>query len=406
MFEDDEQPYAQRERDYDIGRLLAISDGVFAVAITLLVFNVPVPTIAQSDATSRLPVALLETAPPLLTFALSFFLVGFYWIQHHQLFKQLVSVNVRLLWLNLVLLFLVCLLPFSSGVVGRYPNTVIGAEVYAVNLAAIALAFLALYLFATRGQQMQSLPPGMDAGFFGQGFLLPLVVVAMVMVLAPLNLVVAYSIGITLMALVGVYTAAVPRTVGSAPLRGTATGHLRLSGGNVTVRSGATGPELFRARFTGPQPKIRVAGNAVEIAYRGGRPVIWRRQSAQVALNTSIPWNIEVPDGLFKSTLDLTGLKVTAVTVDGGASQVEIRLPRPSGMVPVRFLSGASIITVRRPNGVAVRAVVRGGATKVQLDGRRVEWTDDTPLHLSDYVDAADRYELEFTSGANHLTIV
>ena len=406
MFEDDEQPYAQRERDYDIGRLLAISDGVFAVAITLLVFNVPVPTIAQSDATSRLPVALLETAPPLLTFALSFFLVGFYWIQHHQLFKQLVSVNVRLLWLNLVLLFLVCLLPFSSGVVGRYPNTVIGAEVYAVNLAAIALAFLALYLFATRGQQMQSLPPGMDAGFFGQGFLLPLVVVAMVMVLAPLNLVVAYSIGITLMALVGVYTAAVPRTVGSAPLRGTATGHLRLSGGNVTVRSGATGPELFRARFTGPQPKIRVAGNAVEIAYRGGRPVIWRRQSAQVALNTSIPWNIGVPDGLFKSTLDLTGLKVTAVTVDGGASQVEIRLPRPSGMVPVRFLSGASIITVRRPNGVAVRAVVRGGATKVQLDGRRVEWTDDTPLHLSDYVDAADRYELEFTSGANHLTIV
>lgn len=406
MFEDDEQPYAQRERDYDIGRLLAISDGVFAVAITLLVFNVPVPTIAQSDATSRLPVALLETAPPLLTFALSFFLVGFYWIQHHQLFKQLVSVNVRLLWLNLVLLFLVCLLPFSSGVVGRYPNTVIGAEVYAVNLAAIALAFLALYLFATRGQQMQSLPPGMDAGFFGQGFLLPLVVVAMVMVLAPLNLVLAYSIGITLMALVGVYTAAVPRTVGSAPLRGTATGHLRLSGGNVTVRSGATGPELFRARFTGPQPKIRVAGNAVEIAYRGGRPVIWRRQSAQVALNTSIPWHIEVPDGLFKSTLDLAGLKVTAVTVDGGASQVEIRLPRPSGMVPVRFLSGASIITVRRPNGVAVRAVVRGGATKVQLDGRRVEWTDDTPLHLSDYVDAADRYELEFTSGANHLTIV
>ena len=406
MFEDDEQPYAQRERDYDIGRLLAISDGVFAVAITLLVFNVPVPAIAQSDATSRLPVALLETAPPLLTFALSFFLVGFYWIQHHQLFKQLVSVNVRLLWLNLVLLFLVCLLPFSSGVVGRYPNTVIGAEVYAVNLAAIALAFLALYLFATRGQQMQSLPPGMDAGFFGQGFLLPLVVVAMVMVLAPLNLVVAYSIGITLMALVGVYTAAVPRTVGSAPLRGTATGHLRLSGGNVTVRSGATGPELFRARFTGPQPKIRVAGNAVEIAYRGVRPVIWRRQSAQVALNTSIPWHIEVPDGLFKSTLDLAGLKVTAVTVDGGASQVEIRLPRPSGMVPVRFLSGASIITVRRPNGVAVRAVVRGGATKVQLDGRRVEWTDDTPLHLSDYVDAADRYELEFTSGANHLTIV
>src|SRR5262249_45983406 len=250
VFEDDEQPDAQRERGYDIGRLMAISDGVFAVAITLLVFNVPVPAIAQNDATSRLPAALLETGPPLLPFALSFFLVGFYWIQHHQLFRQLVSVNVWLLWLNLVLLFLVCLLPFSSGVVGRYPDTVIGAEVYAVNLAAIALAFLVLYLFATRGQQIQALPPGLDARFFGQGFLLPLDVVAMVMILATLNLVVAYSIGETLMALVGVYAAAVPRTVAFAPLTGRATGHLRLSGGtvHVTVRSGGTMPELFRAR--------------------------------------------------------------------------------------------------------------------------------------------------------------
>lgn len=408
VFEDDEQPDAQRERAYDVGRLMAISDGVFAVAITLLVFNVPVPTIAQNDATSRLPAALLETGPRLLTFALSFFLVGFYWIQHHQLFRQLVSVNVRLLWLNLVVLFLVCLLPFSSGVVGRYPDTVVGAEVYAVNLAAIALAFLVLYLFAARSQQMRSLPPGMDAGFFGQGFLLPLVVVAMVMVLAPFNLVVAYSIGVTLMALVGVYTAAVPRTVGSAPLRGTASGHLRLSGGlaHVRVRSDAAMPELFRARFTGPQPKIRVAGNAVDIVYRGVRPLIWRRQSAQIGLNTSIPWQIEVSGGLFRSTLDLTGLQVTAVTVDGGASRVEMRLPRPSGTVPIRFRGGASIITVRRPNGVAVRAVVRGGASKVQLDGRRLEWTDETPLQLSDDAGAADRYELEFTVGANRLIIL
>ncbi|MDQ6899082.1 MAG: TMEM175 family protein, partial [Candidatus Dormibacteraeota bacterium] len=118
---------ADRERGYQIGRLMAFSDGVFAIAITLLVLNVAVPDIAQSDAQSRLPAALLQTGPRLLTFALSFFLVGFYWILHHQLFRQLTSVNVWLLWLNLVVLFLVSLLPFSSGVVGRYYDTVIGA---------------------------------------------------------------------------------------------------------------------------------------------------------------------------------------------------------------------------------------------------------------------------------------
>ena len=408
VFEDDEQPDAQREHGYDAGRLMAISDGIFAVAMTLLVFNVPVPTIAQNDATSRLPAALLETGPPLLTFALSFFLVGFYWIQHHQLFRRLVSVDVRLLWLNLVVLFLVCLLPFSSGVVARYPGTVIGAEVYAVNLAAIALASSALYLFATRGHQMPSVPPGMDAGFFVQAFLLPLVVVATVMVLAPVNLVLAYTIGVTLLAFVGVYSAAVPRTVRSAPLRGTTTGYLRLSGGiaHMTIGSGAAMPELFRARFTGPQPRIRSAGNGVDIAYRPARPVIWRRQSARVALNASIPWQIEVRGSLFRSTVDLTGLQVTALTVEDGAYRVAMRLPRPSGTVPIRIRGGSSIITVQRPDGVAVRAMMRDGADKLQLDGRPIEWIDRTPFESPDYATAADRYELEFTGGADRIAIL
>ena len=187
--EDDEQSIDGRsDHDYDISRLMAFSDGVFAVAITLLVFNVQVPAIAQNDALSRLPAALLQTAPRLLTFALSFFLVGFYWIRHHQLFRQVVNADVWLLWLNLVVLFLVCLLPFSSGVIGRYHDTVIGAEVYAFNLALIAIAFSALYMYASRAQQVRPLPPGMGTGYFSQGLLLPIVVVALVMVLAPQTL--------------------------------------------------------------------------------------------------------------------------------------------------------------------------------------------------------------------------
>src|SRR5260370_2840869 len=110
------------------GRLMAFSDGVWGGAIGWLVFSVAVPAVAQRDAMSRVPDALLNTAPPLLTFAVSLFLVGFYWIRHHQLFRQVVSADQWLLWLNLVVLFLVCLLPFSSGVVGRYHSTVIAAE--------------------------------------------------------------------------------------------------------------------------------------------------------------------------------------------------------------------------------------------------------------------------------------
>jgi uncharacterized membrane protein len=409
VVEDDEQSTAgQRERDYDIGRLMAFSDGVFAVAITLLVFNVPQPAIAQNDAMSRLPGALLESAPPLLTFALSFFLVGFYWIRHHQLFRQVVSADVWLLWLNLIVLFLVCLLPFSSGVVGRYHNTVIGAEVYAVNLAAIAIAFSALYLYASRAHQVRPLPPGMGVGFFSQGLLLPVVVVALVMALAPLNLVVAYVTGVTLMALVGVYTAAVPQTVSSAPLHGAAKGRLRFPRGAalVTVRARKAMPDLFWARFTGAKPRVRVVANAVEVeSRRSFLPVAWRLQSAQIALNPSIPWEFQVQEGAWRLTADLRDLQLSMVTFEGGASNVDLHLPHPSGTVHIRFGAGATDISVLRPEGVAVRVLARGDFGKLSVDGKSVEATDKQPFQSPDFARQADRYDIEL-SGAVYKFVV
>jgi uncharacterized membrane protein len=399
VIEDDEQSTdGDRERGYDIGRLMAFSDGVFAVAITLLVFNVPVPAIAQTDAMSRLPEALLHTAPPLLTFALSFFLVGFYWIRHHQLFRQVVSADVWLLWLNLVVLFLVCLLPFSSGVVGRYHNTVIGAEVYAVNLAAIAIAFSALYLYATRAHQVRSIPAGMGVGFFSQGLLLPVVVVAVVMTLAPLNLVAAYITGVTLMALVGIYTAVVPRTVSSAPIRGATKGRLRFPRGaaSVTVRAQTGMRELFWATFTGTKPRVNVVGNAVDIiGSRSFSPVTWRLESAQIALNDSIPWEIEVQGGAWRLTCDLRGLRLSMVTLEGGAGKVELHLPHPSGTVPIHFAGGASDISVLRPVGVPVRVAVEGRIGKLQVDGRSIEGTDQEPFESPGFAREADRYDIE-----------
>ena len=406
--EDDEHSIdARSEHDYDISRLMAFSDGVFAVAITVLVFTVPVPAIAQIDAQSRLPAALLRTAPPLLTFALSFFLVGFYWIRHHQLFRRVVSADVWLLWLNLVVLFLVCLLPFSSGVVGRYPNTVIAVEVYAFNLALIAVAFSALYMYASRAQQVRPLPPGIGTGFFSQGLVLPIVVVALVMVLAPLNLVAAYVTGVALLAVVSIYTAAVPRTVSSAPLKGAAGGRLRFPRGAVwvTLKAGTPMPELFRASFTGRTPNVRVLRNNVDIESRGFGPVTWRLRSAHIALNPSIAWQFEVQGGSLRLNADLRGLRLTRVTLEGGAIKVDLALPRPSGTVPIQIRGGASEVSVRRPRGVAVRVVAHGGFRNLQVDGKTIEMADDKPIESPDYVGAVDRYDLELAGGADRFVL-
>jgi hypothetical protein len=246
----------------------------------------------------------------------------------------------------------------------------------------------------------------MGVGFFSQGLLLPAVVVAMVMALAPLNLVVAYVTGVTLMALVGVYTAAVPRTVISAPIRGAAGGRLRFPRGAawVTVTAGSAMPDLFWARFTGTKPKVRVVANAVDIESRGFRPVTWRLQSAQIALNASIPWEFEV-HGAWRMNADLRDLQLSMVTFEGGASNVALRLPHPSGTVPIRFGAGANDVSVRRPAGVAVRVVMHGGFGKLLVDGKSIEANDEQPIQSPGIGREADRYDIELTGGAYKVVI-
>jgi hypothetical protein len=247
----------------------------------------------------------------------------------------------------------------------------------------------------------------MGVGFFSQGLLLPIVVVALVMALAPLNLVVAYVTGVTLMALVGIYTAAVPQTVSTAPISGAAAGRLRFPRGAalVTVSARRTMPDLFWARFTGTRPRVRVVANAVDIEHRrSSRPGAWRLQSAQIALNASIPWGFEVQEGAWRLTADLRDLQLSMVAFAGGASKVDLHLPHPSGTVPIHF-GAATDVTVRRPAGVAVRVVVHGDFGKLQLDGKSIEATDKLPIQSPGYAREVDRYDIELTGGAYRFVI-
>jgi uncharacterized membrane protein len=144
----DERPaVAGTEAGYDVGRLLAFSDGVFAIAVTLLVLDIPVPALARVQGDAQLGSALVNALPQLGAFALSFLMVGVYWIRHHQTFRNVVRGTTVLLWLNLVLLFLVCLVPFSAAVFSRYADTHTGVEVYCANLAALGIAFSAIRFY-------------------------------------------------------------------------------------------------------------------------------------------------------------------------------------------------------------------------------------------------------------------
>ncbi len=194
-----------------------------------------------------------------------------------------------------------------------------------------------------------------------------------------------------------------------APLEGVAAGRLRFTKGAAKVQlSGDPAlTDLYRASFEGPAPEIKVSGGTVTVQQRRRfRPFDWRAQSADFALSTAVPWDISLRGGMWKLVADLRSLRVTGLEVGGGASDIEILLPAPSGTVPVRVSGGASKVTLRRPKGTEARAEVTGGASQLVFDDQRLGAVGGrTVLGSAGFADAADRYEIRFTGGASQVTV-
>jgi uncharacterized membrane protein len=127
-------------------RLEAFSDGVFAVAITLLVLNLQVPQIATG---SELVPRLGALWPKLLSYALSFVLVGIYWVAHHNTFHYIQRSDRNLLWLNILLLMCIVFLPFPTALLGEYPEQRVSVIIYAGTLVLTGLLLQALWWYAT-----------------------------------------------------------------------------------------------------------------------------------------------------------------------------------------------------------------------------------------------------------------
>jgi uncharacterized membrane protein len=158
MAEEDEHRSGPRGRDdYDVGRLLALSDGVFAIAMTLLVLDLPVPRLVHATDLDLLG-ALQGVVPNAIGFAVSFVLVGTYWIGHRALLRGLVHTDALLVWLNLFLLLLVCVVPFTAGVMSSYGNLATAVVLYATNLALLSALSVALRVRTWHGGLL-AVPP-------------------------------------------------------------------------------------------------------------------------------------------------------------------------------------------------------------------------------------------------------
>ena len=128
------------------GRLEAFSDGVIAILITIMVLELKVP-----HRTS--PEALREMLPVFLSYVLSFLYLGIYWNNHHHMLQMAKSINGRVLWANLHLLFWLSLVPFVTGWMGE-SNAPFPTACYGVVLLLAGVAYLILQraLIAAEGE--------------------------------------------------------------------------------------------------------------------------------------------------------------------------------------------------------------------------------------------------------------
>ena len=129
-------------------RLEAFSDGVFAVAITLLVLQFAVPRVAAG----HLLDALLGQWPQLVTYVASFLTVGIVWVNHHTIFKGLHAVDRTIQFLNLILLLFVVLVPYPTQLLGYYLNSGVNGSVaaafYAVVMTGMGISFQLIVAWA------------------------------------------------------------------------------------------------------------------------------------------------------------------------------------------------------------------------------------------------------------------
>jgi len=194
----------------------------------------------------------------------------------------------------------------------------------------------------------------------------------------------------------------------SAPLAGAASGRLVFSVGvsHVGIDAGAGVDELYRAHFEGTVPEIRVEDGTVTVRYRRFSLFEGRSRGSRFGLNPAIPWEIEIRGGVAACTADLRGLQLRGLEIKGGASELEIDLGAPTGMVPLRLIGGASKLTVRRPAGTALTLAVRGGISKLAMDGQEFGAIGgQVQLRSREHQDGADHYALELTGGASRLTV-
>jgi uncharacterized membrane protein len=160
-------------------RIILFSDAVIAIAITLLVLDIRLPALPEHADNPAVVAALIEVAPKVEAYVISFLVVGQFWASHHLRFRFIRRYDSTLIWLNLLFLMAIGFVPFASSVLSEHPVAA-AYTLYDGTMALVAVLSAAIWGYAVAGDRL--VDPGLPSATRRQSLIAPLGLAAVFLV--------------------------------------------------------------------------------------------------------------------------------------------------------------------------------------------------------------------------------
>ncbi len=136
--------------DLGLDRVVFLSDGLFAIALTILVIDLRLPDLPAATSSGEVSDAIADLVPRAFAYALSFTIISLYWVAHLRRFKLIGRANAGLVYLNLLFLAFIALIPFPTSLVGEHGDQPLPVAIYAGTLSAAGIAGFLSWVYARR----------------------------------------------------------------------------------------------------------------------------------------------------------------------------------------------------------------------------------------------------------------
>lgn len=175
-------------------RLEALSDGIFAIVVTLLVLELKIPETSKDATNLEIWNELFHLFPKLLSWIVSFGIVIVIYLNHHRLFNQIRHISKTLFWINSYLLLCVSLIPFPTALMGENPLNKLAVSFYGLvmTLMSFGFVFIRLYLIKNKNLLLKNINQNKFRKSIWQSFLLGPLIYLLAIILAWVNIYFAF----------------------------------------------------------------------------------------------------------------------------------------------------------------------------------------------------------------------